>query len=122
MIRLANLPPNEWWFHVLEFKVIDGDTVDCVIDLGFDITIKERVRLYGIDAPETRTKNLTEKAQGLFVKEWLENNLASAEVVSLHSKVYARGKYGRVLGDLYADGENLNLTMLSEKLVKPYGS
>jgi micrococcal nuclease len=110
----------EYKYKVLEYRVVDGDTVDCVLDLGLDVRVFERVRLWGIDAPETRTKDLEEKEKGIAAKKFLEDKLDLAENVEFHSKVFLRGKYGRLLGDIYTDGENLNVTMLMENVVKPY--
>lgn len=110
----------QYRFKVKEWKVIDGDTIDCLFDLGLDIQAFERVRLWGIDAPETRTKDLEEKEKGLNAKRWLVERLNAAVLVEVHSQQFLRGKYGRVLGDIYADGENLNVSMLMEDIVKPY--
>ena len=95
-------------------KVVDGDTVDVVIDLGFDVLHKTRVRLYGINAPESRTKNLEEKARGLMAKERLveliprhllgrldEEMYDSSRPSSLLLKTEEKGKYGRYLGIFY---------------------
>ncbi len=95
-------------------RIIDGDTVDCWIDLGFDIRIKERVRLAGIDAPETRTRDLEEKKKGLESKKWLEDNLEPSFILA--TTTYNRtGKYGRTIGNLILkDGTNINEKMLQE--------
>jgi endonuclease YncB( thermonuclease family) len=110
----------QYKFRVVDYRVIDGDTVDCTFDLGLDTYCKERVRLFGIDAAEIRTKDLEEKEEGVKAKAYLEERLENAQLIEVHSKVFARGKYGRVLGDIYADGENLNVTMLMENIVRPY--
>jgi len=79
-------------------RVVDGDTVDVDIDLGFDVWLKdERVRLMGIDAPETRTKDLEEKAAGLVSKAFVENILPVGSSQILISKDF-KGKFGRILG------------------------
>jgi micrococcal nuclease len=81
-------------------KVVDGDTVDAMIDLGFDIQVKKRIRLAGINAPESRTRNKVEKKLGLAAKERLiELMEGAANVFELESKEI--GKYGRVLGVIY---------------------
>ena len=81
-------------------RVVDGDTIDADIDLGFDIKIKKRIRLAGIDAPESRTRNLAEKKMGLASKERLKELLeGSANEFELESTEL--GKYGRVLGKLH---------------------
>ncbi|MCK5307097.1 MAG: thermonuclease family protein [Zetaproteobacteria bacterium] len=86
-------------------KVVDGDTVDVLIDLGFCTYQMHRVRLTGIDAPETRTKDLEEKARGLGTKKWLEDRLTNvflhnASELWIKTELDKRGKYGRVLGTL----------------------
>ena len=101
-------------------RIIDGDTIDCWIDLGFDIKVKERVRLAGIDAPETRTKDLEEKKKGLESKAWLEKNLDSAFLL-ITTDYNPTGKYGRTIGTLVLkDGTNINERMLQEGLATVY--
>ena len=101
-------------------RVIDGDTIDVDIDLGFSITITQRVRLQGIDAAETRTKDLVEKEKGLAAKEWLEKELAREGEWIIETK--KEDKYGRILGTLYLVGDpvTLNERMLNEGIAKPY--
>ncbi len=91
-------------------RIIDGDTVDLFIDLGFNVVLHERIRLYGINAPEVRTKDLEEKERGLQAKaylyNWLDSNPIQVETVK------GRGKYDRWLGTLYAirdDGLRINI-------------
>lgn len=104
-------------------RVVDGDTVDALVDLGFSTHRKIRVRLDGIDAPETRTRDAAEKLRGFAAKSWLETKLLEAQTVSIKTvKSGATGKYGRYLGILYADGVNLNTLMLKQGLAKVYGS
>jgi micrococcal nuclease len=93
-------------------KVVDGDTVDIEIDLGFSLTKKERVRLAGIDAPETRTKDLEEKASGIEAKEFLERRLNDGVPSGLKVRTEKDGKYGRMLGWLYIGKTNLNKEMI----------
>lgn len=86
-------------------KVVDGDTIDVDIDLGFNVSFYQRVRLAGIDTPESRTTNKTEKELGLEVKKKLGELLASAkDVVIRTEKPDSTEKYGRILGWLYLDG------------------
>ena len=101
-------------------RIIDGDTIDVDIDLGFWITVSYRVRLLGIDAAETRTKDLAEKAEGLAAKEWLEKELAREGEWIIETK--KEDKYGRILGTLYLVGDpvTLNERMLNEGIAKPY--
>ena len=91
-------------------RVVDGDTVDVDIDLGFGVWLKkERVRLAGIDTPESRTRDLEEKKYGLAAKEHVEKYL-DAEMIILKTKEYdSVGKFGRILGDLYAQGKSRTL-------------
>lgn len=101
-------------------RVIDGDTIDVDIDLGFGITYSHRVRLKGINAPETKTKDLAEKEKGTEVKAWLKKELSrEGEWVIETTK---EDKYGRILGTLYFVGDpvTINEKMLNEGIVKPY--
>ena len=93
-------------------RVVDGDTVDALIDLGFDVWVKKRIRLEGIDAPETRTRDLEEKDRGLATKERLTGLLGASngEFVLVSHGV---GKYGRCIGTIYIDKENINQLLLS---------
>ena len=94
-------------------RVVDGDTVDVVLNLGFDIMYKSRVRLYGIDTPESRTRNLDEKARGKMAGAFLKNKIDSGEKVVIQTKLKdSRGKFGRVLGNIIVDGININQSMI----------
>ena len=101
-------------------RIIDGDTVDLDIDLGFSITISHRVRLKGIDAAETRTKDLEEKAEGIKARLWLEKELSREGEWIIET--YKEDKYGRILGTLYLVGDpvTVNERMLNEGIAKPY--
>ncbi len=90
-------------------RVVDGDTVDVEIDLGFSLTKKERIRLAGIDTPETRTKNDEEKKLGIDAKEYLTMRLDSSK--NLIVKTEKDGKYGRMLGWLFDDNRSINRDM-----------
>ena len=88
-------------------KVVDGDTIDVVIDLGFDISFTSRVRLAGIDTPESRTKDIAEKALGLESKKYLADRIKAAKNVVIRTeKINSSEKFGRILGWLYLDGES----------------
>ena len=87
-------------------KIVDGDTVDVIIDLGFGLTKKERVRVAGIDAPETRTRDLSEKALGLEAKEFIREKLDTDNIIIRTEK---EGKYGRILGWLYTDEYSISI-------------
>ncbi len=87
-------------------NVVDGDTIDVIIDLGFDILFQSRVRLAGIDTPESRTSDKAEKALGLEAKEYLKKRIKAAKnVVIKTEKMNSSEKYGRILGWIYLDGE-----------------
>ena len=102
-------------------KVVDGDTIDVVIDLGFDLTKTERVRIAGVDTPEKRTRDLEEKALGLDATNWLKEKLTETikgdDELTIRTELKGGvGKYGRLLGWLYV-GENavsLNQQMIQE--------
>ena len=102
-------------------KVLDGDTIDVLIDLGFDLFKKERVRVAGVDTPEKRTRDLEEKELGIdatnWLKEKLESTLAGDDELSIRTELVGGvGKYGRLLGWLYiGDAEvSLNEQMIAE--------
>jgi len=97
--------------------VVDGDTIDVDIDLGFNVSFSQRVRLAGIDTPESRTKDLNEKRLGLEVKEWLKSKLKDAQDVVIKTELPdSSEKYGRILGWLYVKGteKSLNQIMIDE--------
>lgn len=90
--------------------VVDGDTIDADIDLGFDISLTKRVRLAGIDTPESRTKNKEEKVLGLEVKELLKKKLKEAKTIVIRTELPdSTEKYGRILGWIYLDGAELSI-------------
>ena len=121
----AMKPPSRkscYNFRVIEItKVLDGDTIDVLIDLGFDLYKKERVRIAGVDTPEKRTRDLEEKALGIDATNWLKDKLEGAisgddDLVIRTELVGGVGKYGRLLGWLYiGDAElSLNEQMIDE--------
>ena len=108
-------------------RVLDGDTIDVTIDLGFDLYKKERVRIAGVDTPEKRTRNLEEKALGIDATEWLKEKLQKAvagddDLLIRTELVGGTGKYGRLLGWLYiGDGDvSLNEQMIKEGYAHAY--
>ena len=102
-------------------RVVDGDTVDVVLDLGFDILYKSRVRLFGIDTPESRTRNKDEKARGKMAGAFLEEAIEDGEKIVIQTKLKdSRGKFGRVLGDVVVDGININQLMVKCHLAVAY--
>jgi micrococcal nuclease len=99
----------EYYVRKVE-NVVDGDTIDVLIDLGFDILFQSRVRLAGIDTPESRTKDLKEKALGLESKEYLKKHLKDAKSVVIKTeKMDSSEKYGRILGWVYINGDTVSL-------------
>ena len=127
----AMIPPSRkscYNFRVTEIKkVLDGDTIDVIIDLGFDLAKTERVRIAGVDTPEKRTRNLEEKALGIDATEWLKDKLEGAidgddDLVIRTELVGGVGKYGRLLGWLYiGDADvSLNEQMITEGYAWPY--
>jgi len=104
-------------------RVVDGDTVDCDIDLGFSMVLtKQRIRLYGIDSPESRTRDKEEKKYGLLSKAFLQDSINNSGV-SLIIQTYkdGRGKFGRILGQLIdSDGNCINDIMCEMGYAAPY--
>jgi micrococcal nuclease len=98
-------------YFVKEVKnVVDGDTIDVLIDLGFDILFASRVRLAGIDTPESRTTDKAEKALGLESKEYLKKQLKDAKSVVIKTeKMNSTEKFGRILGWIYINGDTVSL-------------
>ena len=112
------IPPSRkscYNFRVVEInRVLDGDTIDVTIDLGFDLYKKERVRIAGVDTPEKRTRNLEEKALGIDATNWLKEKLESThsgdDQLSIRTELVGGvGKYGRLLGWLYVGDEDVSL-------------
>jgi len=107
---------RNWCYKMYEYyvrkveNVVDGDTIDVLIDLGFDILFQSRVRLAGIDTPESRTKDLMEKALGIESKEYLKKALKDAKSVVIKTeKMNSSEKYGRILGWVYINGDTVSL-------------
>lgn len=104
-------------------SVYDGDTITCLVDLGFKITIKEKFRLYGIDTPEIRTKDLQEKKLGYKAKEKLESLIKNKDVYLV---VMKKGKFGRWISKVYLnkndieDDNSVNQILLKEGFAKPF--
>ena len=107
-------------YKISPLKVVDGDTIDAEIDLGFDIKVKKRIRFMGINAPESRTKDLEEKARGLAAKDRVKQLLDGCDNITLNS--HGVGKFGRCLGEIMLDKvdgqEKLTLVSLNELLIK----
>ena len=94
-------------------KVVDGETVDVDIDLGFDVWLKkQRIRLYGVDTPESRTRDLEEKKKGLEAKAYVKDLLENSDEGKFAIKSHGVGKYGRVLGELFDKGHETSVNEL----------
>ena len=101
--------------------IVDGDTVDVDIDLGFGVWMKkQRIRLYGIDTPESRTRDLEEKKYGLAAKKFLTGMLDDEAGITLKTHKDAEGKFGRILGDIIVDNVSMSDTMIKEHHAVPY--
>ncbi len=114
----AMVPPSRkscYNFRVVSIdRVVDGDTIDVTIDLGFDLYKSERVRVAGIDTPEKRTRDLEEKALGIdatnYLKKKLEDTIAGDEELTIRTELKGgMGKYGRLLGWLYIGEDTLSI-------------
>ena len=102
-------------------RVVDGDTVDVVLDLGFDILYRSRVRLYGIDTPESRTRDKDEKIRGKLAGSFLQEAIDNGNKVIIETKLKdSKGKFGRVLGNVIIDGININQLMIENYLAVAY--
>ena len=113
---------NPWIYNAEVKKVIDGDTFDIIIDLGFDTLKKGRVRLYGVNTPESRTSNLEEKKMGLAAKEFTDQWLKSANhKVKIETIIDKNEKYGRVLAKVWNEAGNcLNDDIIASGLARAY--
>ena len=127
----AMVPPSRkscYNFRVVKInRVVDGDTIDVTIDLGFDLHKKERVRVAGVDTPEKRTRNLEEKALGIDATVWLKSKLEETikgdEELTVRTELKGGvGKYGRLLGWLYVGDSDLSLNeqMITEGYAHAY--
>ena len=91
-------------------KVVDGDTIDASIDLGFDISLEKRIRLAGVDTPESRTADANEKKYGLEAKEWLKHKVENAGHILIKTELPdSTEKYGRIIGHLFVNDQELSL-------------
>ena len=93
-------------------RVVDGDTADAMIDLGFKTWVKKRIRFYGVDAWESRTRNLEEKKKGLAAKAYVKDLLENSDGGKFALRSHGVGKYGRVLGELFVKGYEISVNEL----------
>ena len=102
-------------------RIVDGDTVDVDIDLGFNVVLtKERVRIYGIDTPESRTRDKEEKKFGLMAKEFVKQFVKGDSIILRTKKYDAKGKFGRILGDFRCKSKLLSQVMVEFHHAVPY--
>jgi len=102
-------------------RVVDGDTIDVIIDLGFSILHKCRVRLYGIDTPESRTRDKDEKVRGKLAGKYLKDAIDKGDTIVLQTKMKdSKGKFGRVLANIIVDDININQAMIVNHLAVRY--
>ena len=102
-------------------RVVDGDTIDVDLDLGFDIIYKCRVRLYGIDTPESRTRNKDEKVRGKLASKFLQDAINHGDHVILRTQLKdSKGKFGRVLASVIVDGIDINKSMVTNHMAVRY--
>jgi len=102
-------------------KIVDGDTIDVDIDLGFDIILsKQRIRLYGIDTPESRTRDKEEKFYGKLSTKFLKDQCKNSSNIFIKTHLDKKGKFGRILGEIIVDGVNVNKVMVENYMAVEY--
>jgi micrococcal nuclease len=123
-----SIKPN-YIYRCIVTRVVDGDTVDAEIDLGFNMVHKDRIRLMGIDTPESRTRNKKEKMLGLASKARLKEILTTGKSSRMGTRVNpiylqtskeGKGKFGRILGTLWMNDQNVNDILIAENHARPY--
>ena len=114
--------PTDFSYRVKKVtKIVDGDTIDVLLDMGFDILYQQRVRLFGIDTPESRTRDLEEKKYGLLSKYFLSDYIKNGKKITVKTyKGDETGKFGRILGDIWIDGKSVNQIMCDKGYAVPY--
>jgi len=101
-------------YNAIVRRVVDGDTMDVTLDLGFDILYNNRIRLYGINTPESRTRDLEEKKLGLAAKDRVKELCPVGSSVIIKTTKEGRGKYGRILGEIFVGDVNINKQLVAE--------
>ena len=101
-------------YNAIVRRVVDGDTMDVTLDLGFDILYNNRIRLYGINTPESRTRDLEEKKLGLAAKDRVKELCPVGSSVIIKTTKEGRGKYGRILGEIFVGEVNINQQLVAE--------
>ena len=108
---------KKYFYKATILRVIDGDTLDCFLDVGFDIQLKQRLRLAGINTPESRIKDKREKELGLEAKEFTKNFVKDKETL-IHT--IKKGKFGRLLCEVFVNGKSLNKALVKAGLAREY--
>ena len=112
---------NLYHYRAKVRRVVDADTIDVILDLGFDLHMEARIRFAGINAPESRTRDLVEKQKGLESKRFVEDWLGNCDAVIVQTQLDKKGKFGRILGNiLNGEGACLNDEMISLGHATPY--
>ena len=101
-------------YNAIVRRVVDGDTMDVTLDLGFDILYNNRIRFYGINAPESRTSDPEEKVRGLAAKDRVKELCPVGSSVIIKTTKQGRGKYGRILGEILVEGVSVNQLLVEE--------
>ena len=101
-------------YNAIVRRVVDGDTMDVTLDLGFDILYNNRIRFFGINTPESRTKDLVEKKKGLAAKDRVKELCPVGSSVIIKTTKEGRGKYGRILGEIFVGEVNINQQLVTE--------
>ena len=101
-------------YNAIVRRVVDGDTMDVTLDLGFDILYNNRIRLYGSNTPESRTRDLEEKKLGLAAKDRVKELCPVGSSVIIKTTKEGRGKYGRILGEIFVGEMNINQQLVAE--------
>tara|TARA_B100000900_G_C20304626_1_gene603624 strand:- start:264 stop:698 length:435 start_codon:yes stop_codon:yes gene_type:complete len=108
-------------YRVKILRIVDGDTVDVDIDLGFGVWMhRERIRLWGIDTPESRTKDPIEKVFGNYAKDYVKDQMPIGSMQTMRTQKDKEGKYGRILGEFIMDGVSMNKTMVDKHIAVGY--
>ena len=103
---------NKYEYVAKLVRVVDGDTCDAMIDLGFNTWVKKRIRFYGVDTWESRTRDLEEKKKGLAAKAYVKDILENSDEGKFALRSHGVGKYGRVLGELFVKGQSASVNNL----------
>ncbi len=105
--------PDAFVYNATLERIVDGDTFDCSLDLGFDVKLhKQRVRLAGIDTPESRTRDKVEKTYGILAKNFVKSYLKPGSTQVLQTEKDGTGKFGRILGDFSVKGARVSRVMI----------